>query len=534
MKNILGKWLLPILFFLAPIFCYAEEVSTVSEAIKSLATQISAKFSAKEGRVAAVNNEDVYINIGFNDRVKEGDKFEIVRHTEDIKDADGNKIGAVEQFIGFIQIEKIRGAKLSIGRLVEKGETVQAGDVVVSVSKKTRVALTPFDGTNLNKITLSKVLPEMLSVELTMSGEFEVAERAQLDKVLKELEMSRSSGLMEPDSIKEIGKMLGVEGVIVGSLTELEKHVAISAKLIDAETGLVFSAAQVNLKKDAAVQEMLKKNDLEAINGNVSVVESQLIEQFRSDFNLFEKESSYVLLGKADIRPVLAKIANPQSILAGMAVGKVGPTDRNYLVLYCWGGIQNPSPTQPLGGTVTKGLYTFILSNNFIVQAQEFSITSSDTNIEPAYTVNESGSMHAYGPSASTISISSQSAIMGYRGFPFPDLNGDGKEDIVAFTNLRNIRIGNWESMSTYSQSYAFGDLNCNGRQEIYIATGNKVKVIEWEPAMGTYLELWTSKPLGSEIGRLAVGDVNNDGRDELIIEVRDGFQKFLYFAAIQ
>lgn len=105
------------------------------------------------------------------------------------------------------------------------------------------VAVMPFQAaTELIGTSVS----DLLVTEILRSGRCELVERTQLSKVLQEAEVSLA-GLTDTKAV-ELGKMLGAQGVIVGSVDEYGMvsrkgytyaSVGISARLIDTNTGSV-------------------------------------------------------------------------------------------------------------------------------------------------------------------------------------------------------------------------------------------------------------------------------------------------------
>ena len=64
------------------------------------------------------------------------------------------------------------------------------------------------------------VVAERITTELVKLKKFKVIERKEIEKVFEELKLQRS-GAIDSDSAKDIGKMLGADWVVVGTLTEL-------------------------------------------------------------------------------------------------------------------------------------------------------------------------------------------------------------------------------------------------------------------------------------------------------------------------
>jgi len=67
--------------------------------------------------------------------------------------------------------------------------------------------------------TVGRGMADMLVTALVKSGKYTVIERQNLDKILSEQKLG-ASGLVTPQSAAQIGKLLGVELAIIGSVTE--------------------------------------------------------------------------------------------------------------------------------------------------------------------------------------------------------------------------------------------------------------------------------------------------------------------------
>ncbi len=117
------------------------------------------------------------------------------------------------------------------------------------------VAVLPFE--NLTKFfQAGRIVPDLLATELYRSRRFQVMERAEAVTACAEM------GIQIPQSIdaqyaRVLGKKLGVDGVIIGSVTEywyrvyreededVEPAVGINARLVSVSTGEVVWAASV-------------------------------------------------------------------------------------------------------------------------------------------------------------------------------------------------------------------------------------------------------------------------------------------------
>jgi len=86
--------------------------------------------SGVAGKIARVDGGTIYLNVGSEAGVKEGDEFNVVRMGNPIKDPDtGEVLGQNETKVGRVKIDKIMGPRLSTARPVS-GKEFKAGDAI--------------------------------------------------------------------------------------------------------------------------------------------------------------------------------------------------------------------------------------------------------------------------------------------------------------------------------------------------------------------------------------------------------------------
>jgi len=113
---------------------------------------------------------------------------------------------------------------------------------------------------------------ESLSVCLVNKG-FQVTERSQLGKVLREQNMS-DAGITDISTAQKLGKSLESEVAVIGNITDMGNNVIVRARVIDVESGLAMAAAEVGLRKTPEIVKLIEdksKND-----GRVSVKPSNI------------------------------------------------------------------------------------------------------------------------------------------------------------------------------------------------------------------------------------------------------------------
>jgi TolB-like protein len=113
-----------------------------------------------------------------------------------------------------------------------------------------RVAVVPFTGPRGTASYSGSIVSERLVVQILARGEIDVVERRFLEKVLEEQRLG-VFGIMDPATVKTLGKVLGVDAILTGTVVELKgERVEVNARLINTETAQVLAAATAVTEKD--------------------------------------------------------------------------------------------------------------------------------------------------------------------------------------------------------------------------------------------------------------------------------------------
>ena len=155
----------------------------------------------------------------------------------------------------FAKATPAAGVKLQNARAETKNKTdvyqTIAGDLLKDCTGADKaVAVAGFSYSDGRDSRDGGVVAERITTELVKAKKFKVIERKEIEKVFEELKLQRS-GAINSDSVKEIGKMLGADWVVVGTLTELpDKHLELNTRLVAVESGEIINAATTPIKKD--------------------------------------------------------------------------------------------------------------------------------------------------------------------------------------------------------------------------------------------------------------------------------------------
>jgi TolB-like protein len=128
--------------------------------------------------------------------------------------------------------------------------------------KVKKIAVVEFPDLNGYQSALGQFIAEEMITQLSIganAGQFDVVERRQLVRVLQEQELTDSS-LFDAQSISKIGKILGIEAIVTGSIADLGTDIKVNARVISIETAKVFAAASAKIPKNDTVLGLMRQN----------------------------------------------------------------------------------------------------------------------------------------------------------------------------------------------------------------------------------------------------------------------------------
>ena len=146
---------------------------------------------------------------------------------------------------------------------------------------KPRIAVVEFTDSSWKVTELGRILSEELITKLFLTEKYDVVERFLLKKVVEEHKLIRD-GILDPNSAKELGKVLGVDAVVTGTIAEVGDTLRVNARVISADTGEIFSAAAASLPK-----EVVAAPRPEPSPGQPGTKNGELV--FHEDFSTYEE-----------------------------------------------------------------------------------------------------------------------------------------------------------------------------------------------------------------------------------------------------
>jgi TolB-like protein len=194
---------------------------------------------------------------------------------------------------------------------------------VTQVGSRLSIAVLPFENKG-GDANISSTVQDKMITSLYSLKRFKIIERSQIDKVMSEQKLGLT-GAIDPDKAVKVGKMIGVDAILIGSISSTDNGVGMDARLIDTESGVIITA------KDA----YSPKNSLQDVKNMATDISIQVY----NDVPLVE---GYVI--KADVPNIVLDVGSAKGMRKGMK-----------MVVYKEGeAITHPVTGEILGKQVTK------------------------------------------------------------------------------------------------------------------------------------------------------------------------------------
>ena len=194
------------------------------------------------------------------------------------------------------------------------------------VGERMGIAVLPFQTKGLG-VEMGEInIVEQMMTTFYNTDRFKLFERTQLEQILEEQKLGMT-GIIDASTAAEIGKGIGVDAIVLGSVTRSGSNIAIDARLIDTETAQIITA-QDDMSTETtipALKAMISRlaqkivNDLPLVEGYVIAVKG---DELTLDFGLdkgLKKGMKCVVYreGKEIIHPITKKVLGKETIQLG-------------------------------------------------------------------------------------------------------------------------------------------------------------------------------------------------------------------------
>jgi TolB-like protein len=115
---------------------------------------------------------------------------------------------------------------------------------------KRRITVLDFLDIQGNAFPGGAVIAELLISELFRTGRYEIVERKHLSTVLEQHRLNMT-GLVDESTARRVGKLLGVDFIVTGTVIDLGTALNVNARTIAVETGMISATASADLERDS-------------------------------------------------------------------------------------------------------------------------------------------------------------------------------------------------------------------------------------------------------------------------------------------
>jgi len=124
----------------------------------------------------------------------------------------------------------------------------------------TRITIAVTDLPDLQGVTsdFGRFVAERLSTQLSQNPGFLVVERRRFTQVIGELNLS-TSDLIDPTKTQRLRKMLGVEALVVGTVSDLGRTVDIDVRVVELSSNVTLTGSVATVTKDDVVSGLLER-----------------------------------------------------------------------------------------------------------------------------------------------------------------------------------------------------------------------------------------------------------------------------------
>ena len=141
-----------------------------------------------------------------------------------------------------------------VGRTLDNALLAAAAEIDGTLAMNTIIAPVNFNSTD----KFSAYVLDELTANLVKSKHLTVIDRTEIDLRRNELNF-QMSGEVSDDSIQGLGRTLGAQSIISGSLTEISGQYRIVIRVINVESGMVEVMYRDNVRIDAKTSALLRR-----------------------------------------------------------------------------------------------------------------------------------------------------------------------------------------------------------------------------------------------------------------------------------
>jgi TolB-like protein len=155
---------------------------------------------------------------------------------------------------------KKHGSKKIEGVYVNKGDILSDISFQIAQAEQPKIAIMPLENSTAaaKRDDYGSAVANMITTALVKAKKFNVIERQQIEKILKEQSLWLT-GAVDAGSSKKIGAITGVGFLIVGSVSKLGNFIELDVRMIDTESGKIIVSGNEKANSEDQIRAAIER-----------------------------------------------------------------------------------------------------------------------------------------------------------------------------------------------------------------------------------------------------------------------------------
>lgn len=130
----------------------------------------------------------------------------------------------------------------------------------IAATTKLSVAVVDFTDLQGQVTELGRFVAEEMALGLVMARKnLSVVDRTHLKTLMEEHKLS-TSGVIDPTTARQLGKIVGVQALVTGTITPFPDSVRVVIKVLDTDTARILAASSMDIAKTQTVESLLSRD----------------------------------------------------------------------------------------------------------------------------------------------------------------------------------------------------------------------------------------------------------------------------------
>ena len=157
--------------------------------------------------------------------------------------------------LGGLTLAEPRSALASTESIKSLSKNLSA-QLLESLDERPRVTVLDFTDIRNRPNELGRYLALSLANEMVMLREVSVLDRANLETIMAEHELT-AAGLLRPEDAKKLGQFAGVDAILIGNISAMGHWIEVIVRAISTETSEIIASGRANLEATSELRQML-------------------------------------------------------------------------------------------------------------------------------------------------------------------------------------------------------------------------------------------------------------------------------------